>query len=355
MMDPYYIIAIVSLVLLLIVLVIGGLLVRTDLYRRMAEKRGVHYPRSRILEDLRPVQNVMVEFVAESEPSRDLLQYVRKYQPVSIRALLQEYRFQDNKEDRSVPVEKLFTAVFILGVSGLVRFGAGGMSLTDAGREVLTRIDAGIVQEQTFDGNLLPNDLMDGAPRSAAASLPHQTQDVSHMHLVKNALEQTNSVPLPDRVLSTRGFRLGQLRAVSNDGAATPSIIISASDHHELTAALVAMKKLAVLPVETQKLQEKLAAARIVASSELPGDVITMGSRAELLDLETKERVIFTLVFPIHANLAAGRVSVLEPLGRAMLGRRLGDQFEWPIPYGLRQLEVTAVHFQPEAAIAVAA
>ncbi|HYJ07251.1 MAG TPA: GreA/GreB family elongation factor, partial [Chthoniobacterales bacterium] len=81
----------------------------------------------------------------------------------------------------------------------------------------------------------------------------------------------------------------------------------------------------------------------------------TMNSRAELLDLETGERMEFTLVFPMDANIEAGKISVLAPLGTAMLGSRVGDEFEWIVPYGLRRLKVVAVRFQPEAALAMAA
>jgi regulator of nucleoside diphosphate kinase len=80
-----------------------------------------------------------------------------------------------------------------------------------------------------------------------------------------------------------------------------------------------------------------------------------MNSRAELLDLHTGERMEFTLVYPVDADIEAGKISVLAPLGTAMLGYRVGDEFEWIVPYGLRHLKVLAVHFQPEAALALAA
>jgi regulator of nucleoside diphosphate kinase len=90
-------------------------------------------------------------------------------------------------------------------------------------------------------------------------------------------------------------------------------------------------------------------------ADEIPEDIITVNSRAELLDLETGERMEFTLVLPMDANIEAGKISVLAPLGAAMLGYRAGDEFEWVVPYGLRRLKVMAVRFQPEAALAMAA
>ena len=101
---------------------------------------------------------------------------------------------------------------------------------------------------------------------------------------------------------------------------------------------------------EVAALQHELERATIVGPGDVPPDVITMNSRAELLDLETGERMEFTLVYPAEADIEAGKISVLAPLGAAMLGYRVGDQFEWIVPYGRRRLKVIAVRFQPEAA-----
>ena len=80
-----------------------------------------------------------------------------------------------------------------------------------------------------------------------------------------------------------------------------------------------------------------------------------MNSRAELLDLETGERMEFTLVFPDEADLDEGKISVLAPVGTGMLGYRVGDSLERRTPYGLRRLKVVDVTFQPEASLAPAA
>jgi regulator of nucleoside diphosphate kinase len=57
-----------------------------------------------------------------------------------------------------------------------------------------------------------------------------------------------------------------------------------------------------------------------------------MNSRAELLDLKTAERVECTLVYPADANIDEGKISVLAPLGAAMIGYRVGDEFTWFVP-----------------------
>ncbi len=131
---------------------------------------------------------------------------------------------------------------------------------------------------------------------------------------------------------------------------------MTAADHEELSYAAAAAGKLSKRGrAEVRGLEGELARAQIVEADEIPAEVITMNSRAALLDLETGERMEFTLVFPIDANIEEGKISVLAPLGTAMLGYRVGDEFEWTVPYGLRRLKVTAVRFQPEAAFAMAA
>src|SRR3954470_14063228 len=97
-------------------------------------------------------------------------------------------------------------------------------------------------------------------------------------------------------------------------------------------------------------LREELERAVIVDPKVVPNDVITMNSQADLLDLESGETVTFTLVFPADANVEAGKISVLAPIGAGMLGYRVGDEFEWNVPAGTRRMRVTRVDYQPEAA-----
>jgi regulator of nucleoside diphosphate kinase len=134
------------------------------------------------------------------------------------------------------------------------------------------------------------------------------------------------------------------------------TIIMTVPDHEELRSAIVGAGKLSERGrAEMKALESELTRAEIVTPDEVPADVITMNSRAELLDLDTKERMKFTVVLPSDANIEDDKISVGAPLGAAMLGHRVGDEFEWTVPYGLRRLKVIAVHFQPEAALALAA
>ncbi|MCL4707232.1 nucleoside diphosphate kinase regulator [bacterium] len=100
---------------------------------------------------------------------------------------------------------------------------------------------------------------------------------------------------------------------------------------------------------ELQKLGAELNRAIVVASKDVPRDVITMNSKVRLLDLETKEEMTYTLVFPDEADFAEGKISVLAPIGTAMLGYRAGDTFSWQVPAGIRRIKILAILYQPEA------
>ena len=97
-------------------------------------------------------------------------------------------------------------------------------------------------------------------------------------------------------------------------------------------------------------LAAELTRARVVAPAAVPADVITMNSRVELVDLDSHEEMVYTLVFPQDADMARSKISVLAPIGTAMLGYRVGSTFTWHVPDGVRRLQVKQVLYQPEAA-----
>lgn len=99
-----------------------------------------------------------------------------------------------------------------------------------------------------------------------------------------------------------------------------------------------------------ESLEAELSRARVVAPTDIPPTVITMNSRAHLVDLDTQEEMVYTLVFPNQADLSQGKISILAPIGTAMLGYCVGDTFAWQVPDGVRRLLVKDVLYQPEAA-----
>lgn len=97
-------------------------------------------------------------------------------------------------------------------------------------------------------------------------------------------------------------------------------------------------------------LGEELERARIVESSEIPSNVVTMNSTVQISDLETEEQFTYTLVYPDNADTTDGRLSILAPVATGLLGYRVGDVVEWPIPAGIRKMRVDKIIFQPESA-----
>lgn len=101
--------------------------------------------------------------------------------------------------------------------------------------------------------------------------------------------------------------------------------------------------------VYLEKLRGELNRAQIVPPQQIPGDVITMNSKVVLRDLDGGEDETYTLVYPEQSNAAEGKISVLAPIGTAMLGYRIGDVFEWEVPAGKRRLRIEKILYQPEA------
>ncbi len=97
------------------------------------------------------------------------------------------------------------------------------------------------------------------------------------------------------------------------------------------------------------ELQAKLGHAQIVPSQAVPQEVVTMNSIVVLLDPLTRKEETYTLVFPEDADIGQGKISILAPIGTAMLGCEVGDSFESKVPAGKRRMKVKRIIYQPEA------
>lgn len=92
----------------------------------------------------------------------------------------------------------------------------------------------------------------------------------------------------------------------------------------------------------------ELERADIVASNQFPHDAVCMGSKVTFVDLDTGEQTAISLVFPAEANVDQFKISILSPVGSAVIGLRIGGRIDWPLPQGkVRRIEVTEVS-QPE-------
>ncbi|MGV8961231.1 nucleoside diphosphate kinase regulator [Stenotrophomonas sp. YIM B06876] len=128
-----------------------------------------------------------------------------------------------------------------------------------------------------------------------------------------------------------------------------PSIIVSSRDMARLEAMLES-PALSRHPAAVA-LSQELYRAQVLPPEEVPEGIVTMHSRVECVDELHDEKHSLTLVYPHEADFDKGRVSVLAPVGSALLGLSLGQTIDWTAPGGRQlRLRVTAIHYQPEAA-----
>lgn len=92
----------------------------------------------------------------------------------------------------------------------------------------------------------------------------------------------------------------------------------------------------------------ELERADIVANAQFPSDAVCMGSKVTFADLDTGEQTLVSLVFPAEANVDQFKISILSPIGSALIGLRIGGTIDWPLPLGnVRRIKVVALE-QPE-------
>jgi len=126
-----------------------------------------------------------------------------------------------------------------------------------------------------------------------------------------------------------------------------PPLIVSRFDRERLERLLERVGSGGNLDL----LRAELDRAEVVEPKDVPPDVVTMNSRVRVADEATGEESELQLVFPAAADVVRGAVSILAPVGSALLGLRVGSSIEWPVPEGrARRIRVVSVSYQPEAA-----
>jgi len=128
-----------------------------------------------------------------------------------------------------------------------------------------------------------------------------------------------------------------------------PTIIINEFDAERIDR-LLEKPEWANSPV-AQALNDELDRAQMCSPQEMPHNVVSMNSQVRFRDLTTNEERVRTLVFPANMTDSATQLSVLAPVGAALLGLRVGDAIHWTLPNGTEtHLEVLELIYQPEAA-----
>lgn len=98
-----------------------------------------------------------------------------------------------------------------------------------------------------------------------------------------------------------------------------------------------------------KNLLTELNRAVIVEPQDVPSDVITMNSLVVFRDIELKEELEYWFVFPDDADIGQKKISVLSPIGCALLGYKIGDIISVNTPKGEKQLKVEKILHQPES------
>lgn len=130
--------------------------------------------------------------------------------------------------------------------------------------------------------------------------------------------------------------------SVSAAPPAPPPLKIASEHHARLRSA--ALHALDVSPLVAQRLLDEIDRAELCALDRLPADVVEIGSRVRYRDQRTGRETLIVLVWPGEADLAARKVSVLSPIGAALIGLSVGQRIEWSVEDGqVHVLEVTEV------------
>ena len=126
-----------------------------------------------------------------------------------------------------------------------------------------------------------------------------------------------------------------------------PPITISSLDYERIETLLESDAAQNMPGIEA--LEAELLRANVVEPNEVPPDLVTMNSTVKFEDLGTGQHRSLTLVYP-HNATAADSISVLAPVGSALLGLSVGDTIAWQVPGGRKlELRILEVVSQPEA------
>ena len=99
-----------------------------------------------------------------------------------------------------------------------------------------------------------------------------------------------------------------------------------------------------------ENLEIEIERAKVVADDEIPPNVVTMNSRLRYLDKSKNEEHAITIVYPDQADYKDAKVSVMAPLGSALIGLKVNQEINWMFPSGqTKTLKVLEILYQPEA------
>ncbi len=128
-------------------------------------------------------------------------------------------------------------------------------------------------------------------------------------------------------------------------------IIITNIDHKRLTELIDNLEATSGEEINSSlaQLRQELGRAKITKPEKIPDNVITMNSRFRIRDMDSGEEFVYTLAWPDDAYIEENKISVLAPVGTGLLGYKVDDTVEWPVPAGIRKFKIEEIIYQPEA------
>ena len=137
---------------------------------------------------------------------------------------------------------------------------------------------------------------------------------------------------------------------IMTNTVANRDIVITDADFDRLTRLAESSSLRRTHHAFLRSLKDELDRGKVVSSTDVPPAVVTMNSKIVVRDTRTRETETWTLVYPEEADLDEGKLSVLAPLGTALLGAAMGQVVKFEAPAGLRRLKIEKILYQPEAA-----
>lgn len=126
-------------------------------------------------------------------------------------------------------------------------------------------------------------------------------------------------------------------------------VYITDTDMRRLLKLLGDMKCRTCETAYPERLIEEMERALVIPAEKLHADVVTLNTRMRVKDLDSGEVASLQLVFPDDEDFEHGKISVLTPIGGALIGHSKGDMAEWKIPTGIRRLRIEEITYQPES------
>ena len=127
-------------------------------------------------------------------------------------------------------------------------------------------------------------------------------------------------------------------------------LVISSFDKQRLIRLISAHQTTVLHREDLEDLAREIERGIEAVPEQMPPDVVTMNSTVRVTELKSGTSHVYTIVYPADADYERGRISILAPLGTALLGYRVGDVVDWHMPGGLRKLRIDEMIYQPESA-----